>query len=968
VVVFNTLSWQRSGLATIRLELADPGTPWLALRDGAGEEIPFLAEGVRRHPDGSLAGLTVTFRAGQVPALGYRTYQAVPADAAAEAGWQPAGGTRIENENLVVTADPGSAVITGITDKQAGTGLLRAPGNELVLQEEYDYHPRWGEGPWLLSPKGPGTGSAGLPATVRAERCPVGARLVAEFSLAGLRVTQETLLWQGADRVEFRTHVDGSIGQDRLLRVRFPADVPGGLPIFQAATAVIGRPPGCPDADAGQHWFTLDNPAHEWFGVGAAVRVRAGGDTFAAGVAEIILPDGPLPADCQRAIRDLVAALAAQGVTATCTRPDGPRYGALDLDSNLPDWRIALGGPECNPWTARLLEAGQGPGLAAKRDGKPALLWLPAGRPRAEVFGPGADVRGAGDLPALIVTGDDLPAAVAALTADLADGVIEADAGGPSPDQPLAARCVALLNRGTPGSLVTPDGTLWMSLMRACSAWPSGVWIDGEKRTAPDGSSFSWQHWSHTFEYALAGGAGGWRKAGLVPAGQDYRHPLLACETGPQAGPLPPAASLCEVGPQDGGGPAAMLAALKPRGNPLASGLPGTPQPGDGIAVRLRDAGGPSTGLPAVARIGLFTGISAAAATSLREDDDGPALPLADGAALAEVPPGGMATVVLTPAGQPARAPGSGPASGGTAGGAAEPAQPVFTRYWLHGKGPAPAGNLPVAVHLSPGRLALAAADGDEGSAGALPSAASLRLTVACGLRPAAGTVELEVPAALVLAHRDGAAEPAGVLARGDAPLGYRYQLAADGYANWDLTVRAAPGTAPGHYFVAARIRDDLGQALEDAVLVTVGEPADPPTGLPLPELLPLIETGQRSIEAEVELSLLTREIKARPGERGEIALRLACRTGSAIRGESQLISPFGSWAGPGSGAVADGSALPGPAAIAFIAGPGEQVTLRYPVNMPADARPGSHWWALIKVMYFGRIRYTEAVPVTVVP
>ncbi len=31
-----------------------------------------------------------------------------------------------------------------------------------------------------------------------------------------------------------------------------------------------------------------------------------------------------------------------------------------------------------------------------------------------------------------------------------------------------------------------------------------------------------------------------------------------------------------------------------------------------------------------------------------------------------------------------------------------EPAQPVYARYWLHGKGPAPAGNLPVAVHLSP--------------------------------------------------------------------------------------------------------------------------------------------------------------------------------------------------------------------------------------------------------------------------
>ena len=77
---------------------------------------------------------------------------------------------------------------------------------------------------------------------------------------------------------------------------------------------------------------------------------------------------------------------------------------------------------------------------------------------------------------------------------------------------------MALLNRGTPGGVVTPDGTLHMSLMRSCSGWPSRIWIDGDPRTAPDGSSFAWQHWSHTFEYALASGPGDWRAAGLRPA------------------------------------------------------------------------------------------------------------------------------------------------------------------------------------------------------------------------------------------------------------------------------------------------------------------------------------------------------------------------------------------------------------------------------------------------------------------
>ncbi len=139
-------------------------------------------------------------------------------------------------------------------------------------------------------------------------------------------------------------------------------------------------------------------------------------------------------------------------------------------------------------------------------------------------------MRGPADLPVLIVAGD-LPAAVGDLIGDLADAVVdtgEAVADASRPAVPLADRSVALLNRGTPGGVVTPDGTLHMSLMRSCSAWPSGIWIDGDRRNAPDGSSFAYQHWSHTFEYALAAGAGDWRAAGFSPLAEDYHHDLLA--------------------------------------------------------------------------------------------------------------------------------------------------------------------------------------------------------------------------------------------------------------------------------------------------------------------------------------------------------------------------------------------------------------------------------------------------------
>jgi hypothetical protein len=33
-------------------------------------------------------------------------------------------------------------------------------------------------------------------------------------------------------------------------------------------------------------------------------------------------------------------------------------------------------------------------------------------------------------------------------------------------------------------------------------------------------------------------------------------------------------------------------------------------------------------------------------------------------------------------------------------------------------------------------------------------------------------------------------------------------------------------------------------------------------------------------------------------------------------------------------------------------------------VDAPAAARPGSEWWAVVKVAYFGHVHYTPAVPI----
>src|SRR5439155_28390 len=193
-------------------------------------------------------------------------------------------------------------------------------------------------------------------------------------------------------------------------------------------------------------------------------------------------------------------------------------------------------------------------------------------------------VRGDRDLPVLIVTGPDLAAAIAALASDLAGGTIEAELapGGASPDPPLAGHCMALLNRGTPSSLVSADGTLHIGLLRASSAGPA-------------------------------------RRE-------------------------------------------------------------------DGVTVRLRDAGrGPGPGAAGTAaRVRLFTAPGTARLTSLLEDADGSPLLLVDGAAEAVVPTAGTVTLALAGFGAGPEA--GGPADSGRArpGNAPpEPAQPVFSRYWL---------------------------------------------------------------------------------------------------------------------------------------------------------------------------------------------------------------------------------------------------------------------------------------------
>lgn len=883
VVVWNSLAHNRTDIVTVHLDAPFAG----ALLDSAGNDVPVVVE----HD-----GMTVSWLARDVPSLGWRSYRVV---AGAARGWEPLAGAEIANDRyrLRVDAARGGGVCSLVDDGReliADGGI----GNELAVYEEYSAHPEAGEGPWHLLPTGPVVCSSAAPADdVRCLQSPLGERVTVRGRIGDLlRYTQTITLWSGVDRVDCRTVIDEFVGADRLVRLRWPCPVPGALPVSEVGDAVIGRGFGLlhhgsddQAVDAAQHPWTLDNPAYGWFGLSSAVRVRIGSAVRAVSVAEVVAPDGVHP-------RDLMVALVRAGVTATCSSADKPRYGDLSVDSNLPDTRFALGGPDENPFTAAVLaeaEAAYADELKRQIDATgSARVWVPAAAPLIEHWVPGADLRGVRTLPVLILAGD-----LDAVADELGRAEIVVTQQAPAGDEPFEARTVALLNRGVPSFAVEPDGTLHTSLMRSCTGWPSGTWIDPPRRTAPDGSNFQLQHWTHTFDYALVGGAGDWRTARVAPSAAEFNRPLHPVVVGPDAGGgLPAWGSLLEIEPAGD----VQLGALKAAGNPLASGSVRSTDPADGVTARLVEMSGGAAEV--TIRSGLRA-VSAAAHLNLLEEPapEQPTDLTLHGYQIATV-----STRLNLPNMLRAEHRQLAPE--------AEAAQPLYARYWLHNRGPAPLGGLPAVAYLHP-----------ENIAGQPGTEVIVRLTVASDCTDSAlhGRVRLAGPAGWEV-----------------QPAELPYVLPPGEHLETDVVLSIPAGAEPGLYPLRAELAvtgagaalpPSWRQVVEDVCVVTIGEPGA--------QVLKLVSDPH--------------PVDVKAGETARLSITVGTDALADLTAEAHLVSPWGTWE------------WMGPAAAGVEVPAGGTAEIGFDVTPPAWVEPGQ-WWALIRVGCAGRLVYSPAVKVTV--
>ena len=459
---------------------------------------------------------------------------------------------------------------------------------------------------------------------------------------------------------------------------------------------------------------------------------------------------------------------------------------------------------------------------------------------------------------------------------------------------PFEARTVALLNRGVPSFAVDAEGTLHTALMRSCTGWPSGIWIDDPRRTAPDGSNFQLQHWTHAFDYALACGEGDWRRAAIPTRSAQFSHPLLAVVAHQRRGTLPPVGSLLRVDPAD----SVCLAALKAAGNPLARGSVEPVDP-SAVALRLVETTGAGTGVAIGSEFGTVGALQLADLLEKpRERTQSVELhgyQVATVLARLEMPSVSTDSTVL------ARQ--------------AETAQPLYARYWLHNRGPAPLGGLPAVAHLHPALVT--AEPGSE---------VALRLTAASDCSDSAldGTVTVVCP--------DGwSATP------GELP----FTLCSGDHREADVVVSIPAGAQPGLYPVRAQLcvtGDNVPaawrQAVEDVCVVAVGGGA-----VDLGDLVYLVDGPA--------------EITLRAGDAAALTVTIGTHAWADLALEAHLISPWGTWE------------WMGPAALGAVLPARGTVDLSFDVTPPAWLDPGQ-WWALVRVGCAGRLVYSPAVQVTV--
>jgi alpha-mannosidase len=232
VVITNTVSWERDGLAYIPLKPAEKS---VIVTDDTGTEL--ITQKVVKD------GITSVVIRPTVPASGHTVVHVSTGNplAALTANSLSVTKTKLENDVIRVTFDSNTGEINGVYDKQTKKNVLLAGkrANKLSVYEDiprnYD---AWDIEVYYEETK---PVNSQLTKSYVKHSGPVFASIVQERTISNSKIVQEIRLSAGSKRVEFHTYVKWNEKQ-KMLRTLFPVDVLSDRAAYEIQFGHLYRP------------------------------------------------------------------------------------------------------------------------------------------------------------------------------------------------------------------------------------------------------------------------------------------------------------------------------------------------------------------------------------------------------------------------------------------------------------------------------------------------------------------------------------------------------------------------------------------------------------------------------------------------------------------------------------------------------------------------------------------------------
>jgi alpha-mannosidase len=274
LVVFNTLGWPRTDVASADVGFAQEAVKGFDLFDSAGNNVPTQLVDADHFDDGGLRRVQFMFVAGNVPALGYSVYHVVPLKTSNEAKSsviETNGRCVFDNDFFQAGIDPTTGALTSLRLKQGDWEALTAPAN--VIAREADSGDFWelyhnldgGQNVIMTRPlKVPQPGQAHFSTEAPSKagivlQGPVFSELRTSHAFGSNNLAGTVRVYQRIPRIDFETRI---LNRERFVRYRLlvPTSIKNGRNFEEIPFGAIERP--MEQEFPAQNWIDLSDAGH----------------------------------------------------------------------------------------------------------------------------------------------------------------------------------------------------------------------------------------------------------------------------------------------------------------------------------------------------------------------------------------------------------------------------------------------------------------------------------------------------------------------------------------------------------------------------------------------------------------------------------------------------------------------------------------------------------------------------------